>query len=169
MNAMQSMDFYDIYEYYTIPFWQKTWFYVVLFFVVGLIIGLFVFYIWYRRRHFTTPWDWAFAELARLSKKTLQTKDDVKRFYFELTKILKMYLAKRYRWTLDNKTDDELVRFLEEKNFNTDLIAMLKKTSEGAQWIKFANETALKAQVDQDSQTVKIVIEQTKSNDDKTI
>jgi len=169
MQSNQTVDFYDIYEYYTIPFWQKTWFYVTMFFVVGLIIGLLVFYIWYRRRRFITPWDWALMELTRLSKKSLQTKDDIKRFYFELTKILKTYLAKRYRWTIDNKTDDELVAFLEEKKFNADLIAMLKKTAEGAQWIKFANETALKAQVDQDTQTVKILIEQTRTNDDQTI
>ena len=169
MESNPILDFYDIYEYYSTPYWQKPWFYVSAIFLVGLLIGLLVFYIWFKRRHLMAPWDWAFNELARLSKKSLQTKDDIKRYYFELTRIIKTYLAKRYDWNIYNKTDDELVMFLEEKKFNADLIAMLKKTAEGAQWIKFANETALKAQIDQDLQTVKTLIEQTRNPDAKTI
>jgi len=88
MESNPILDFYDIYEYYSTPYWQKPWFYVSAIFLVGLLIGLLVFYIWFKRRHLMAPWDWAFNELARLSKKSLQTKDDIKRYYFELTRII---------------------------------------------------------------------------------
>ena len=167
MEMNPNIDFYDIYEYYYIPYWQKTWFWVIVLFFIGLLLGLLIFYIWYRRRRLITPWDWAFAELNKLTKKQMQTKDDIKRCYFDLTRIIKTYLTKRFGFQTQEKTDEELVAFLEKQKFDTNLIEMLKKTAQGAQWIKFANETALKAQIDQDVQAVRHLIEQTRHTETK--
>lgn len=155
------IDFYDIYDYYTIPFWQTTWFMVC----IGLLIvtiGVLCFFI-LRKKTTQLPWQWAEQEVNRLSQMTLTHKNDYKKFYFTLTTIIKGYLNKQYDWKLDDKTDEELNEWLTQQKFNPEITEMLKKIADGALWIKFANADALKSQADADITKVLLMIEKTKT------
>lgn len=154
------IDFYDIYDYYSIPFWQTTWFKICAPLLGIAIIGTVLFFV-FRKKKKLLPWEWANQQVQKLSSMTLVDKNDYKKFYFALTAIIKGYLAKRYAWNLDDKTDEELLIWLKEHNFNPEITAMLQTFADGALWIKFANAQALKSQAETDLKTVLTMIEKT--------
>lgn len=156
------LDFYDIYDYYTIPFWQTTWFMVLIAILIIMVIGAVCLFLLHKKNN-QQPWQWAEQELSHLANTPLIHKADYKKFYFALTKIIKGYLHKQYLWMLHDKTDEELIAFLVEKNADPEIIEMLKKIADGALWIKFANAQALKSQADADIQTVHMMIEKIKA------
>ncbi len=155
--------FYDeIFDYYSRPFWQTSWFIAsTIILVLCLIATAIIMYMYFRKKPLT-PWDYALGQLQKLSPSRCVTQHDYKLFYFELTALTKQYLAQRYAWDTAYKTDTELIIFLEEQSFNKDIIGILKKIAEGATWIKFANMDALKTQAESDWLNVKTMIEQTK-------
>lgn len=155
------VDFYDIYDYYTIPFWQTTWFMICVGLLIVSIIGLVIF-LAQRKKRQLLPWQWAELELHNVSNMPLADKHDYKKFYFALTAIIKGYLNKRYQWNLDAKTDEELTAWLKEQEFNPDIIAMLQAFADDALFIKFANADALKTQAETDLKIVQTMIEKTK-------
>jgi hypothetical protein len=159
---MAAPVFYDeIYSYYEPPFWQTTWFYIVCAIVaVAVVIGVTLWLV-LRRKKTLTPWQWALEELQLISPVHCHSKEDFKKFYFCLTDIIKTYLHKRYAWDVHDKTDNELVVFLEQQNFNHEIIEMLKKIAQGALWVKFANMDALKSQAEADWKTVMVMVERT--------
>ena len=157
-----DLEFYDIFDYYHIPFWQKTWF-IVSTCIIAFILITIASYVIYTRLHKRklSAWEWARKELSALNTNTCTTQADFKKLYYRLTNIIKTYLARRYDWSTHEKTDDEIINFLEKKKFNADIIIMLKKITDDALWIKFANQSTLKSQADNDIQTVLVMIERT--------
>jgi len=154
--------FFEIYDFYYVPFWQTIYFKIILFLIVFLmlvLIGL-KFYL-RRKRKIFTAWQWATQELEKLSIDKLVTKKDYKRFYFDLTSIIKEYLKKRYGWNTQDKTDEELGVFLQKKNFDETLLKDLQQMLSGAIWIKFANEDVLKTQSIKDLKLAFKIIEKT--------
>lgn len=81
--------------------------------------------------------------------------------YFSLTQILKKYFNLRYQWQTEDKTDDELLLFLQVHNFEHTLLEQLKKIFSSALWIKFANEEALKSQACDDIKNIRNIIQKT--------
>jgi len=163
MNEMDKIiDFYDIYDYYYPPFWQTTWFWVTCVLVLLAVVGLTIFLIKRRRTPNISAWDWARGQLIKLNLAQCNSKDDYKKFYFGLTSIIKTYLHKRYGWKTEDKTDDEIISFLEQQKFDPEIIKMLSKVGEGALWIKFANMGALKSQAETDLQMIQSMIERTR-------
>lgn len=157
----QASTFYEIYEYYYIPFYQEPLF--IIFASIGtvLLLGLIGYWLYRRKLKPLTPWDWALREIAKLPTTTYATKTDYKKFYFAITTILKTYLEKRYNWDTQDKTDDELATFLQLHGFQPQLLEKLKKMLQGAAWIKFANEEAIRTQVDEDLATAQLIIKKT--------
>jgi hypothetical protein len=161
-------DIYEIYEYYFQPFWQSTWFKIVASVcILLLLLGLILFILVWRRKRKQTPWESALDEISKLSVDKCQSKDDFKKFYFSLTWIIKKYLHKRFGWAILDKTDDELIIFLQNKGFDVILQDSLKTMFRGAVWIKFANEGVLKTQAESDLLVAKVMIEKTRPVDQK--
>jgi hypothetical protein len=160
---MTSTGFNDeIFDYYTPPFWETTWFAVTISIVlVGLIALAIVLYLRMRKKPMPA-WEWALLELQKISPNKCLTKEDFKRFYFNLTALTKAYLHKRFVWDTEDKTDMELIKFLEQQAFDKNIIETFKKIADGALWIKFANMDALKSQADADWNYVVSMIHQTK-------
>ncbi len=163
-----QMDFFDIYEYYEPPIWSNPWVQGVAIALVILGIGaLLSYFFFYRKKSAISSWEWARRELNKLAARDYLTKEDYKNFYFSITQLLKKYLHKRYQWNTEDKTDDELIEFLQGHGFDGMLLERLKKMLQGAVWVKFANEAALRTQIETDRQIVTTIIEQTKPADKK--
>ena len=168
----KQLDFYEIYDYYYQPIWQRGYFKLaiaVLIIILGLLCGFLVVKYFLRKRSEKKllPWEWAQRELNKLSLEKCVGKSDYKKFYFDLTIILKEYLNRRYGWQTQDKTDEELQKYLEDKKFNTALLEGLKKLLGGAVWIKFAGESALKIEAEKDLKIAHEIIDKTKNVSDK--
>jgi hypothetical protein len=159
---MTPVVFYDeIYDYYTRPFWQMTWFYVlcaILLFV--LIAGGIYFFVRHKKKPLTA-WDWVLGELKKTTPAYCTHKEDFKKFYFRLTALTKAYLHRRYGWQIQDKTDTEVVLFLEQQAFDRTTIEMLQKIADGALWVKFANMDVLKSQAEADWKSIVAMVERT--------
>ncbi len=153
--------FYEIYEYYYIPFYQEPLFIISASVTSIILLGLISYWLYKRKLRPLSPWDWALREIAKIPISTYVAKDDYKKFYFAITTILKTYLEKRYSWDTQDKTDEELATFLQLHGFQPQLLEKLKKMLQGATWIKFANEEAIKTQVDEDLGTAQLIIKKT--------
>jgi hypothetical protein len=159
---MTPVEFYDeIYDYYTPPFWQTTWFYVVCGGIILFLIGLGIYFFLRRRRKTLMAWEWAHVELKRIAPGGGACKEDFKKFYFELTAIIKMYLYRRYGWQVLDKTDTEMILFLEQQKFDTSIIEVLTNVAEGALWVKFADMDVLKSQAEADWKSIVAMVERT--------
>ncbi len=163
----QDVDFYDIYDYYTTPFWQTTEFYIGVGIATILLCALAIFLFHKYKKRPLSPWAWALLELKKISPTKAITKEEFKSFYFKLTAIIKQYLQKRYSWDTENKTDAELITWLTDKKFNAMIIEVLKKIADDALWIKYANMDVLKSQAEADWHAVMGMVEQTKETTKK--
>lgn len=155
-------EFYDIFDYYTPPFYQTTVGKAVI--AASIIATLAVMgylFILYRKKKALTPWEWAHKELGVLVVEKCTCKDDYKKLYFQMSSILKQYLHKRYAWATEDKTDDELIPYLARQKFDAKLLEMLRNLTDGAQWIKFANEDVLRNQAERDHTTARLIVKQT--------
>lgn len=160
-------DFYEIYDYCSQPMLERLSVQIGLGIFILVLICLIVFFILKRSRRPIAVWEWALKELGTLKPEKCLSKNEYKFFYFKLTGILKKYLNKRFNWLIENKTDEELVLYLKKQNFDSNLISLLEKTLQGASWIKFANEDAIKNQAEADLKTVMFVVDQTKPTENK--
>jgi hypothetical protein len=159
---MAPIIFYEeIYDYYTRPFWQTTWFYVLLAVLVLVLITTGIYLMMRHKKKPLTAWEWALGELKATTPAHCIHKEDFKKFYFRLTDITKTYLYRRYKWQIHDKTDTEVILFLEQQAFDRNTIEMLKKVAEGALWVKFANMDVLKSQAEADWKSIVAMIERT--------
>lgn len=157
-----NIDFYDIYDFYYTPFWETAWFKLIIIVFALALIGIGIYLFIKRKKRALAPWEIALQELEKLSLDNCRSSDEYKKFYFGLSHIFKSYLNKRFAWNTEDKTDDELISWLEQQNLAPEMLEMLKKMSSGALWIKYANVTALKSQAQEDLKTVTLIIEHTK-------
>ena len=157
-----SVEFYDIYGYYQTPFVDTTLFKVLVVAAVVTLVLMLLFFLFLRRKKRQhSPWDLAAQQLMALSPEQYTSAQEYKEFYFKLTMIIKSYLSSRYGWTIADQTDQELVLWLESKKCDQHIIDSLKKISEGALEIKFANVQALRWQAESDKQAVLMIIKKT--------
>ena len=154
-------DFYDIFDYYHIPFWKTVWFKISVGITIFLLIALITYLILKRKKREVTPWEWAAEKIQQLPLEKCLTKADYKKFYFDLTLILKQYLHKRYFWKTEDKTDEELIKYLHKQGFDETLLEALKKMLEGAVWIKFAGNEVIKTQAEADHKIALSLIKKT--------
>ncbi len=155
----QSINFYEIYDYYTPPFWQTTWFMIAL---LALVIGIIlVLYFMLRKKKKIPAWTIALQRLNGLSSNKFQTQSDFKLFYFNLTSTLKNYLHERFGFTILDKTDDELVDWLELQKFDPLIIDTLKKIVSNAVLVKFAKLETLAANAQEDLNRAQSIVTKT--------
>ena len=152
---MEGKKFHDIYEYIYVPIWKSIPFIATTITLVILSIGITIFFIIRAKRRkeketTLTPKEIALAKLSELSPKDLKTKLEYKLFYFKLTEIFKNFLQQDRNWKTKEKTDDELIKYLKEKQVNPQTIKQLVEIFEDALLIKFANQQALQDQTSRD-------------------
>ena len=140
--------FYDIYDFFYVPFWQTTWFRVLLLCVCLLLLLLMCFGVYrvYRMRKQQKELslsDWALQQLETLSVEALHDQEDFKNFYHHLTSVIKRYLHKRYGWDVAHSTDEELIRFMKESNFDRELAGSIGMLLSRVQLVKFAHESSM--------------------------
>ena len=162
----KSSDFYEIYDYYYQPLYQRGSFQLAFLFLFLFILAIITFfvvrYILRKRREIMlSPWELALKQLMALPVGRCATKKDFKKFYFDLTFIMKRYFAKRYVWKVEDKTDEELIAFLQDKKYDPTLLEKFKGLAKEAVWIKFANEAALKVQAKKDLDLAVQIVQQT--------
>jgi hypothetical protein len=167
---MNADNFYDIYDYVYVPLYKTSlffWFSCIFGILIVGVICYFVirFFIKRKLEKEMTADFWALRELQKLNLHGLKNQDDFKKFYFDLTFIIKRYLKKRYGWSTVDKTDEELIRYLEYKKFDPNLLESLKNFMSGALWVKFAGEDALKMQAEKDLKMTYQMVQRTKNQE----
>jgi hypothetical protein len=165
----KEQDFYEIYDYYTQPILEQKYVQITLFSILTIItVGLIFLFFWIRScKRIKTYWDLALQDLYSLKPEKCSSKKDFKSFYFTITSIFKKYLDKRYAWHTETKTDEELIKYLESESFDATLLMQIQKILEGAVWVKFANQDALKNQAESDLKIIIKIVEQTKPAEPK--
>lgn len=158
-RAAYQPELFDIFDYASPPFWHTKTF-IIIMIVIFLTVIISSYYLWkkYKERA-VSPENWVLDQLVLLDSQEYKTRKEFQFFYITLTKIIKQYLARRFFWKTADKTDEELLTLLEDKNFNQELLAKLRVTLNGASRIKFSHEEAIALQMTADKQTVKELIQ----------
>ena len=168
MNNLEA--FFDIYDFYYIPWWQTRPFIyaaVIFGFIVAALLSYFVArYIRSKRKRELLPWEWAQQELKTLSPQNLVEKHEFKKFYVGLIEILKKYLLLRFGWHLSTCTDEEVITFV--KKHDQDMATQLESIVNGARMIKFANQHALHDKANEELKNVLGLVGKTKKHEEKT-
>lgn len=157
------IDFHDIYGYYHVSFWDTTWFKITMGISIMLLVAITILLIVSRKKKKSpvSPWERARQELFLLAPEKYTHKEMYKKFYFQLSYIIKKYLDERYSWNIQNKTDTELIDWLEKQQYDQEIIDSLKKIAMSSQEVKFANVEALRSQAEMDKKTIMMIIEKT--------
>jgi hypothetical protein len=157
MNTQDT--FYDIYDYIFVPFWQTKPFIISSIAVAVILLAITAYFIirWVKKKNamkkVVTPAEWALEQLRALKPEQYQKKEEFKQFYFTITKIIKSYLKRAYNLDTIEKTDEELIRYLRDKEFHT-LADKLEEVFNSSLLIKFANAQALREQAQKDLLTI---------------
>jgi hypothetical protein len=150
---------FEIYEFYEPQWWDSTWAKVTLTILAILIVSGLVYLFLTRRRKPLTAGQQALKELAALRGKDFSTKKEVRIAYFTLTSIIKKYLSNQFGLRVLDKTDDEVIAFIEEKQFHAPTLEALKKIHSSGQLVKFANYDMIKTQAEQDLVVARQIVE----------
>jgi flagellar biosynthesis/type III secretory pathway M-ring protein FliF/YscJ len=142
----KTIDFYDIYDYYQVPFWQEPWFWAICTLSLLAVALIAIYWLKHRKAVKLTAWQRAYARLDELKPASYTTQKEFKNFYYTLTQIVKEYLHERFTWQTLDKTDDELLALLQEKDFSHEAIKQLEALIAAALNIKYARTDALKTQ-----------------------
>ncbi|MBM3887452.1 hypothetical protein FJ364_05985 [Candidatus Dependentiae bacterium] len=156
---MENLPDFEIYEFYEPHWWENLWAQIGISVVIVLIITTLVYLIFTRRQKSLTPGQIAFQALSNITSKDFSNKKEVKAVYFAITFIIKQYLSKQFGLAVLDKTDDELIAFIEEKQFHLPTLEALKKIHHNALWVKFANYDMIKTQVELDVTLARHIIE----------
>jgi hypothetical protein len=158
-------EFYDIYGTWHVPFWQTSlfkWSILLLMFLVLFCISLYVLRKYLYPKKELTAWERALYALTQFSTMPIKNKDEGKQFYFAVTMILKKYFQERFQIDVVGKTDDEVILFLQKGEFPNDLFPLVQEIFSGSFTIKYANEQALKEQIDRDLCNACLIVKRTK-------
>lgn len=171
MVGNQSAEIYDIYGVWHVPFWQTQPF-IISMWCAAILIVLALLYLLIRflkrRKKTLKPWEWANQELDTLWEHRGFTREDGKRFYSQLTEIIKMYVEKRYGYQVLSATDIEFLAYMQDRNFSPALLDDLKQIFEGVQEIKFANLDAIPENIERDFALAKAFVANTISDTHST-
>jgi len=147
-------ELYDIYLFWHVPFWQTREFFIGLISVAGLIVSLFLYWLfkkWRARKKTQTAWDSALATLAQLKKDNKVSVLHGKEFYYALTNIMKVYMHARYGDNLKSATDEEFLAGLaNQATVSPAILADIREIMDGVVFIKFANASAAQKKIDAD-------------------
>ena len=152
----------DLYDCVETPSWISSHLELLVF--LGLLVAgalVFLAYRAYTRYCESSKpyWDVALRKLAAINLADTSSSIDEKRFYGDLTHILKWYCCNRYGWFLSNKTDNELVHALREVESNIEILDALEKCMHMSVQVKFARVSVSPELAEADKQVVVSFIE----------
>jgi hypothetical protein len=157
---------YDIYGIRHVPFWQTVFFqrvmYAVIFFCIVALCWCVV-RVWLRKRRMKhmLPWERALYDLGVLQKVGIIEQDNGKRFYSNLSAILKKYMSSRYNVDFSGKTDKEMVSLLREYMFSPVMLQQLVTIFENGQIVKFAGGQIPRETIEQDFEAAHLLVKST--------
>lgn len=163
MNKFHNI--HDIDDFIFIPFWKTNAFIATLIVLLIAILGTIGFILWrkYKKNKqlkvVLTPTEWAVQQLTSLTPESYEKKEEFKHFYFEMAQITKKYLFKKFHWEVLEKTDQELIPYLQEKQFEPAQTKKLETVLEGSLLIKFADAQALREQAVRDLKEIKTFVQ----------
>ena len=165
MQTLNEKGLYDIYPMWHVPFWQTMKFYITVG-IAGLIILSGIIWLlirWYRKKNAVpkTAWENALDALQFLQQKKYTSKEDGKLCYFAMTSILKKYLATRFAYPLDGKTDEEMIVYLAKSTDQKALAQELKEIIDGCLYIKFANAQAMQENINKHLEQSCVIVKKT--------
>lgn len=144
VQEQQGIKVYDIYEWWYRPFWYhpavRTFIWVATILSVILLLWAFVRYVKRSQKKPLDPWQEALNNLKQINLTLFEEPETHKLFYSHLTRVLKTYLGRRYDLSLDGKTDQEVIRALEQSTLPADLQEHVRGLFSGAETIKFAHQ-----------------------------
>jgi len=163
MQINEKTGLYENYGVWHVPFWQTDSFLLCIK-IVGclllvLVLGLlFRAYLCYRKRKQRTAWQQALYDIQQLKINHALYSDKGKEFYSAVSNILKTYLFKRFDYDVLGKTDTEIIPFLEENNFDSNLVSEIKELLHGGVFVKFANAQVAQERINKDYDRVVSII-----------
>ena len=145
-----------------------------------IILAIIIAIIWYiksRKKEETepeiiitkTPLEQALDSLLELDKKLLWQNNEVKKFYSELTEIVRAYIERELQIPALEQTTDELISALSDFNdaetidTNKGVIAKLRALLQEADLVKFAKSKPLSNEIEEDRKDAEEVLQNLKS------
>ncbi len=116
-----------------------------------------------------SPLEEALDSLSELDKKLLWQNNEVKKFYSELTDIVRSYIERELKISALEKTTDELIETLSDLNdaetidTNKGFIEKLRALLQEADLVKFAKSKPLANEIEEDRKDAEAVIENLKA------
>jgi signal transduction histidine kinase len=164
MVGNESVEIYDIYGVWHVPFWQTQTF-IMSMWSIAILLAIALIYLIVRffksRKKQLKPWQWANNELDALWERRGFTREDGKRFYSQLTDIMKMYVEKRYSYAVLSATDIEFLAYMKDRHLPAALMENLEQIFDGVQEIKFANLDAIPENIERDFALAKAFVANT--------
>lgn len=144
-------ELYDIYEVWHVPFWHRTWFYVLCSFIVLMILALLMYrYMWpLIQKWFNRPMPVSKRlrlELASLAQKPIHTQEEGRVVYLSMTSIMKEYVDHRFGYAVRGLTDTEFVKVLREAGISPHLCDQMDNLIKNAMVVKFASMDAVQSE-----------------------
>lgn len=144
--------------------------------LVLLVIGGLVYWLFFRKKPLTEeekeallpPYDRALMELKRLENSKYLIQDEYKKYYSELTDIVRSYLEEEVHVSALESTTDQLIDKLEllkdagELNLEEDTILQFKKILETADLVKFARSKPTSSVAEEDRKSLELIVIKTK-------
>ena len=146
-------------------------------FAILIIIGLLLYFFVFKKKKETEeeiiipalpPYDEAIEKLQELDKKLLWQNNKIKKYYSELTEIVRGYIERELNVPALEVTTDELIDILndfnEVKSIETDkeTIYKLRKLLQESDLVKFAKSKPMAHQIEADRKDAKLVIDNLK-------
>jgi len=154
----QKVELIDIYDIVYEPWWLSTTTKIALCAVVFILTAAlcYVLYKKTRKPSALLYWQQALHEIDVLEKTNFS---DGQLFYMRLTEVMKQYLQERYGMYLVDKTDAELLEFLNtSERIPTHVYETMKDLFEGVVFIKFAHQHAVQERMEDAIKKTKVLI-----------
>ncbi len=155
--------------------YAKIWKWILIILIVLSIIGGLVYWFFLRKKPLTEeekeallpPYDRALLELKKLENSRYLIQDEYKKYYSELTDIVRSYLEEDVHVSALESTTGQLITKLEmlkdagELNLQDETITQFQKILETADLVKFAKSKPLSSTAEQDRKMVEQIVVKT--------
>lgn len=158
---LDELGLYDIYGIQNVPFWQTTWFMVLVINIIVLLIGgsAYGIYRWhFAKKNIRSAYEQALFDFVQLKKNQLVGAENAKAFYYHATMIIKQYLFDEWEYDCLSYTDHELIDFLQISDDIKLLTPEITRLFRGSQLIKFAGNQVNDEYITQDYQSARTFI-----------
>ncbi len=156
--------------------YAKIWQWIVGILVTLLIIGGLLYWFFFRPRPLTEeekvallpPYDRALLQLKELENSRYLIQDEYKKYYSELTNIVRSYLEEEVHVSALESTTDQLIEHLEllkdagELQLEDETLNQFKKVLQTADLVKFAKSKPAISVAEEDRKSVEFIVVKTK-------